>query len=178
MNQNKILYGVIVVVAMVIAFLFGQGFGGGDTTYVQGISAASTTNSSAKMYTLTVAPSTAAATTSSLLNTDGTDRGIIGAVAFCTSVGTSQTFSTGAGLTSWTLQAATGTTPGLGLQGNTNYAVNFTLGTTTSNSFTGTTTQTFYSYVQGIWPTGTYLHWLFNATNTAACTVGVSTISL
>lgn len=148
------------------------------STNVQGVSSPGATNSSAKEYTVTMAPATLSATSTSLLNTDGTDREIISSVTACTSVGNSFTSVTGAGLANWIVQMSTSTSNGGGLQGNNNFASNITISTSSPWVFVASSTETFPTYVARVWPTNTYLNILFNATNTAACTVGVRTLSL
>lgn len=136
-----------------------------------------TTNTTAKFYSIEMAPSTSAASSSSILNTDGTDRVIESTVADCNTVGTSQTYLTGAGLTStgWNLKAATTSTAAQ--TGSTNYASNITIATTTPDVFSATSTEGVITGTARIWPTGSYLTFTFNATNTAACVVGAHTIS-
>lgn len=143
-----------------------------------GVSTGTTTNTSAKRYTVTIAP--LSATTTSLYNSDGTDRGIIDVVALCTGVGTSQNFTDGAGLLSnaWNVKAATTSTANNGLQGNTSNIFKINLATTTPTQYGATSTTPFPTDVTRIWPAGTYLTFWFSATNTAACTVGADAMSL
>lgn len=137
-------------------------------------SPAGTTFTTAKVGQIDISPSTAAATTTSVLNNDASDRYVTNVFAACGSVGTSRTFLTGAGLAAWALQAATTSISGQGLQGNTNYIVNGNLSTSTADLFTmGTSTGLSSSYLTR-WAAGSYMTFLFNATNTAACTVGVN----
>lgn len=133
-------------------------------------SSAGATFASAKVAQVTMIPATLAATTTSLLNTDAADRWVESSFASCANVGTSKTTRTGLGLAAWRLQAATTTVATLGLQGSTKYASNLLLATSTAFIKIASTTSGFYA---GNWPTGTYMTFLFNATNTAACTVGV-----
>lgn len=146
---------------------------------VQGISSPGATNSSAKEYTVTMAPLLAAGTTTSLLNTDGTDRFIKDSFAACTGVGTSNAYLTGTGgIAALLVQMSTSTVGSTGLQGNTNYASSITISTTTPWAYTSTSTLAATGVAGLIWPSGTYLNITFNATNTAACTVGARTVNL
>ncbi len=125
------------------------------------------TFNTAKVGQVNISP-TIGATTTGVLNTDATDRFIESTYYACSGVGTSQTAFTGAGLAALTLKIATGTTqaPAAITNGNT---IQQTVSTSTPDSYTASTT---IASMIRIWPTGTYLNFEFNATNTAACTVG------
>ncbi len=179
MNKKNTLVGAIVVLLVGIgAFLFGSNQDNGVVGQIY--SPVGTTNSTAKFYSIDAAPATAAATSTSLFNTDSTDRGIQDLTVMCTSVGTSQTFLTGAGLLSngFNVKAATTSVTSTGLQGNTANIFLATIATTTPYQYVASSTTPFPTDVTRIWPTGTYLTFAFSATNTAACTVGVHAISL
>lgn len=143
---------------------------------VTGISSPGVNNSSAKLYTSTVAPATNSGTTTSIYNSDGTDRGIIYGVTYCTGVGTSQTYLTGTGLAAFSLVMSTSTSA-VDAKTNANSAFALTIATSSpwEEQFTSSLAN---GAVSGVWPSGTYLNITFNATNTAACTVGVGTVSL
>ncbi len=169
------------IILVVIGAVIGYGLPhSSQQVIVQGVSSAGVTTVTAKYYSVTMAPATAAATSTSLLNTDGTDRMIQDLTTGCTSVGTSLTFLTGAGLLSngFNVKAATTTTSANGLQGNTSNIFSNIISTSTPSQFVSSSTVPFPTDVTRIWPTGTYLTFLFSATNTAACTVGVHTITL
>lgn len=177
-NMNttyKVLSVVLVVAIATIAvlglYLPNSGFTVGGVTVAT--SSDQTTNSTAKTATVTISPATASATsTVSLLNTDSVDRVIIGTEVFCSNVGSSKTYLTGTGLASFLLRAATTSSSSVGLQGNTNYAAQITVSTSTDLFYIASSTEGVLQYVSRIWPTNTYLTFNFNATNTAACTVG------
>lgn len=148
------------------------------TTTLGGVSSAGATSSTADEYSVIMAPSTDAATTTSILNTDGTDREITSSVVACTSLGNSFTFQTGAPLANFNVRMSTSTVAG-GLQANTtNLASNITIATTSAWFYLASTTEPNPTYVGRVWPSGTYLNILFNATNTATCTVGVRALGL
>ncbi len=170
-NLTNILLSVLIVLCVGLYFKSPSSYS------VQGISSSGVTNTTAKLYTITVAPSTDSATTSSLFNNDGTDRMVIQSVAGCTGVGTSQTYLTGTGLASFKFQMSTSSIS-VDAKSNTNYASNIVVATSSAWAETASTTLGAIGAVSLVWPTQTYLNITSNATNTAACTVGVSTISL
>jgi len=140
-------------------------------------SAIATTFGTAKVAQVNINPATGSATSSSILNTDATDRYITSSYVACNTVGTSLTAYTGAGLTSagWLWRMATTATAITGAltDSNTNYAANASLATSTVVDFVSTTTEGVIQGTSRVWPTGTYLTIQPNATNTAICTVGV-----
>lgn len=173
-TNQKIASGVFGVVALFVAIFIGRYFGPvyTNTTQVNAVtSPVGTTFNSAKVAQINITPSTASATSTGVLNTDSYDRYIEAMYGACSGVGTSLTAYTGAGLASLglTVTAATGTTAAPNTITNTNSFV-MTVATTTVDSFASTTSATNLSRV---WATGSYLNFAFNATNTAACTVGV-----
>ncbi len=175
MNKTTITTAVVGLIVGVIL-----GYGAFHKTYVQvnvpvggSSSAAGTSNLGSREAAVVMLPLTASATTTSILNTDGSDRAITSSSAFCTGLGTSNAF-TGGALASLLVQMSTSTVGFAGLQSNANYAGNLTIATTTSTYYTGaSTTETFPQYFGRIWPSNTYLNITFNATNTGTCTVGV-----
>lgn len=125
----------------------------------------------AKIASVNMTPATSGATSTSILNTDGSARWVANyGMTACTGAGSSFTFLTGAGIANLLLQAATTSVPNQGLQGNTNYALNLQVATTTAFSNSASSTS---PVLGGYWPANTYLTFTFNATNTAACTVEI-----
>lgn len=143
---------------------------------VAGASPAGTTFNSAKIAAVSMVPLSAGATSTSILNNDANIRWMAGfGMAACTGVGTSNTFpSTGTGLAAWSVQAATTSVPNNGLQGNTNYAMNLTIPTSTPVENISTSTP---SAQWGLWAPGTYMTFTTNATNTAACVFEMDYVS-
>lgn len=142
------------------------------STNVQSVtSPVGTTFTTAKVAQINITPSTPAGTSTGMLNTDSSDRYISSMYGACSGVGTSFTAYTGAGLTSlgFTVTGATSTTQAPNTISNTNTFV-MKVATTTPDSYASTTSSTDLSRV---WASGTYYNFAFNATNTAACTVGV-----
>lgn len=121
---------------------------------------------------------TAGATTTSILNTDLTDRMITTVRAICGSVGTSRTAYTGTGLASWQLSIATTTTSNPTSLGSVNLVSGaaITVATATPDVVISSSTPSISTnfFFGDRWAAGTPLTFSFNATNTAACTVGVS----
>ncbi len=169
-TSTKIVGGIVLALVVIGAYIFPRS---SVTTVVQGNSSVGASNSDAKIATITMAPLTAAATTTSILNTFGTDLVIESSMAYCTGVGTSKTFLTGAPLASLQLQMATTSVGFLGLQGNTNFAANLLIATSSVTAYTASSTEGTTIYGR-LWPANTYLSITFNATNTAACTTGVN----
>jgi hypothetical protein len=132
------------------------------------------TFSTAKIAAVDITPSTVAATSSSLLNTDTSDRYIKSIEIGCEGVGA----TLGITLAQWKLEASTSTVPGVSYNANSNLAENVNLSTTSPLYYTASSTVSSGTGTGGaglfIWPAGTYLNVGFNATNTAACVVSTS----
>lgn len=176
-NLTNILLVVLIVLSVGLYFHSPKS----TAQFTAGVtSSAGVTNSTAKLFSVTMSPSVASATTTSLLNSDSTDRMITGNILGCTGVGNSQAYLTGAGLLTggWALQFSTSTVGSTGLQGNLNYAGNISIATSSAWLQQASSTLGVLGAVGLVWPASTYLNFTFNATNTAACTIGVSAISL
>lgn len=182
-SKTKLVIGLVyfvIAVAIFGAYYFPQV----KSQMVGAVSSAGTTNSSRSIASIAVTPLLGSATTTYLLNNGASDRAITSNDVMCTGVGTSNTFLTGTGLANWILQGATttaaGQAAGTGLGGNTNYAINDTLSTTSAsaNYFAASSTEGVLQYTSRIWPVNTYLALNFNATNTAACTIVTNYIAL
>jgi len=167
MNKTKAsIIGVIVLIVGAIV-----GFLSNTEAPITG-SAVGTTFNSAKVAQINFSPATGSATTTSILNTDDSNRWVKRSFAFCTGVGTSYTAYTGAGLAALTFKVATTSTAAPALVTNTNYASDMTIAT--SSTFSAVSSSTINaSAVANVWASGSYLTFIANATNTAACTVGV-----
>lgn len=114
-------------------------------------------------------------TSSSILNTDANDRYVHDFKVGCEGVGTSKTAYTGTGLAN--LQIAIGTTTTAAPATFLSFAAITTganISTSTVNfEVASSTTLVATSSLAAIWPANTYMTFFWNATNTAACTVGV-----
>lgn len=135
-------------------------------------SAVGTTFNTAKVAAINFSPATGTATTTSILNGDASDRIITDSFAECNTLGSSFTAYTGAALANLIFTAATTSTSAPASVTNTQLALNVNISTTTTN-IAYVATSTFTNIQPRIWATGTYLTFVSNATNTAACNVGV-----
>lgn len=173
--SNKTVIGIGAMVCVLLGIVIG--YSTHKSPVLGGaVSSSGTSNVTTSWSSIVFNPLTSSST--SIYNTGASDRAIMGSYVFCTTIGTSYTYATGAGLTSWTLLAATTTTNANGLQGSTNYIVNATVATATPNYYVATTTEGAPLYTGRIWPAGTYLTYNFNATNTASCSLGAEWMPL
>lgn len=168
--KNTIL---IVLVSALVGFGLGS-FLSKDGSVLSSISTSSTTTfNSAKLAEIGFSPATGSATSTSILNTDSTDRIVVDAFAYCDTVGTSRTAYSGGGLAALLFTAATSSTAAPVTNSNANYTMYNIVSTSTANFFVSSTTIGVASYGR-VWAPGTYMSFFSNATNTAACVVGVS----
>lgn len=130
------------------------------------------TFNNAKFAGIVFAPATGSATTTSILNTDGSDRKIEDFTVDCSGVGTSLTAYTGTGLSGLSFTAATTSTASPVTVSNTNSLV-MPVATATVDVFNQTGTATSTPALSRVWASGSYMTFVSNATNTAVCTVGV-----
>lgn len=178
--MTKTLKVLLVVLALVA--VGGYYFPGSQIVHDQSVTYGSTTGTTfntAKVAAVVFTPATGSATSTSILNTDASDRKIQSFFYDCSGVGTSLTAYTGAGLTSGGLifSYATTSTANPNTPQTTN-AINLTVATSTPDSYNiigaATTTPT---ALQRVWATGSYATFSSNATNTASCVVGVNYIA-
>lgn len=146
-----------------------------STTVQQIGSPVNTTFNTAKVAAVNITPSSNTATSTSILNSDTSDRIITDAFVTCSNVG--NVFAqTAAGLASagWNWQAATtaAATPAT-LGANANLAMNVIVATTSAaDAYTASTTYT--QVFNRRWGTGTYMTFWENATSSSAvCQAGV-----
>lgn len=170
-----------------------------QTTQTASSPAGSTFNN-AKIAAINLSP-TNNATTTSIYNSDTSNRYVLSNFANCSGATTTYTAVTGAGLPSygWKIQAATTSTSAPVVVSNTNFVMNDVIATGTvasgvasdfggialvASSSIATTTiagiglsgylnNAAAAAFQFVWPAGTYLTFISNATSTASCTVGV-----
>ena len=172
--KNKIIIGVV---ALLVGIFVGYEVFHASSYSVGAVSPAGTTNSNFKIASINITPSTASATSTSILNTDSFDRGLSGVDVMCTSLGTSNAFLTGntagATIAGFVMQIGTTSVANQGLQGNASIYASTTIATSTplGTTFVATSTEGVVTGQSRIWPSGTYLTIQFNATNTGACTV-------
>lgn len=125
-----------------------------------------TTFSNAKIAAINMSLSSTSGTSTSVYNSDASDRFVESSFSYCTGVSATASGSTVLGFT-----AATTSTNAPATSANTNYVMNVTVGTTTAVRTNATST--FPSPTFQLWPAGSYITFFATATNTAACTVGV-----
>ncbi len=175
MTNKLVLAGVGAAILLGIAGLFlphSQIVNRTEQIIAAGSPAGSVFNS-AKVAAINMAPSTGSATSSSIFNGDSSDRIVTDGFAACSGIGTSQTAYTGAGLANLVLKAATTSASGAANVGN-NGPLTVIIATSTASDF-NVASSTYVSTAGFIqrWAAGSYMTFSFNATNTAACTVGV-----
>lgn len=180
MKKSTII--ILGLICILVGGFIGYGLHGSKVTLTAGnvTSPAGSTFGTAKFYGVAVnlANPGANGTSTTLVNTDATDRFITSTKVGCEGIGTSLTAYAGAGLSSLQLSIGT-TTSASPITFNTFAAValNLNLATTTTNLlFSSTTIATATSSNAAVWHSGENLTFYFNATNTAACTVGVDVL--
>lgn len=182
---------IVLLVAVVLIAVGGVAFvtQNEDAQDGSGSSTAGATFNSAKVAAVAVAPATpgTGATSTSVYNSDASDRYITGLRVGCSSIGTSLTAYTGAGLANLTLTIATSSTNAPATNSNTAhifptlniatttgfFTVSSTTGAYATTSLSGAIGYTGSTSFRNLWTAGSYVSFFFNATNTAACTVGV-----
>ena len=167
--MNKYLIGLLIVVLAGITYL--------GVSYPKanlGASPAGSTFGDAKqaMIAINLAAPGANATSSSVYNGDANDRYVTSLDYGCEGVGTSKTAYTGAGLAALTMTVGTTTTPAPAVIPSALVLASATTIATSSATLV-VASSTSGGAASALWPTGTYMTFWFNATNTAVCTVGV-----
>lgn len=136
-------------------------------------SSAGASFTSAKVAQININPQSITSTSTSLLNTDASDRYVTDGFVSCKGL-TNMFAADAAGVATFNWTAATSSTasPVPSIASNAFASMQVTLGTSTSFNQTATST---YTVPWGrIWTAGTYMVFQTNATSsTAACTVGV-----
>lgn len=162
-NTLKVIGAIVVVLAIIGAYSYPKAIIAPSSN----VGAVGTTFNTAKVAQINMSPSAAGATSTSILNTDDNNRYVRGAYVYCT--GASQ--SSDRTIASLLVQAATSSTAAPALNSNTNLAANLTVSTT--SPFVAVSSTTISNGVASVWASGSYMSFFWNATNTAACTVGI-----
>lgn len=175
---TKIITGLVVIGAILgtIAFV---GFSPFQKTVIEQFgSTAGTTGNTGKRATIVWAPQSSTATTTSILNTDASDRVIISMDMTCAGIGASGTALTSAGLV---VTAATSSTANPGAITNTNLILltTNTFATSTAELFQATSSPGLTGVAANVfvrrWASGSYLTFSLNGTQpNATCTIGAS----
>ena len=190
-TKSLLAFAVIASAFGAIAFFGGSPFGAQPVPQQQqqtntlGATTQGSTFSNAKQGSVVVSLANpgANATSSSVLNPSTSDWYITAVKAACEGVGSSNTAYSGAGLAALTLKIATTSTAAPAANGNTNLVgtaaltiatttAQFVISSSTAGIGLGNTTS-----ISNIWAAGSYETFTFNATNTAACTVGLDYFS-
>jgi hypothetical protein len=168
------------IIALVIAVVAAGGVYGGYKFLLTppiGGSATGSTFNSAKVAETIMAPVSNSATTSSILNSDTSDRVITDYFVACATSTGAVFAQTAAGVNTFQWTAATTTTSApSNLDGNSNTIFTINLGTsTTDNSYAASTTNS-AKVSNRTWLAGSYITFAANATSsnkTLSCEVGV-----
>lgn len=172
MNKQNIIW-TVVIAALVSAFVVVM-LPHSSPSSLGGAAPTGATFDNGSFAGIVMAPLTGTATTSSILNNSGSDRYVYDSRLACNGLGTSQTAYTGAGLASLTLLIGTSSTASPAALTPFARVASLTVATGTSMTvMASSTTATATSTLPAIWTAGSYMSFSFNATNTAACTVGV-----
>lgn len=170
---GKIVIGILALAAIYGAYQYPQ-----VTQSVQTFGAVGATFNTAKIAAINWTLSDSA-TSTSILNGDANDRIVEGAQYWCSGVGTSKTAFTGAGLDALSFSAATTSASAPAIITNTNFVLNTTVATSTATLFVASTSPGLTATAaQRIWASGSYLTFWSNATNTAACNIGVQYLAI
>lgn len=155
---------ISIVALLVAAAIVGAYFYPGSTVVQLAGSPAGTTFNTAKVAAINYSPATAAASSTSILNTDTSTRILTDEFVSCT----------GANGQGATFTMATTTLANLGSQGNNNSAATViaTTTTTSQNMYSASSTEGAITYVSRLWPSGTYLTITASAVNSGSCNVG------
>lgn len=165
-NYFKALVAVLILVAIYGAYEYPKAI----QTVVVGSATGSTFNN-AKLAAINMTPSSASATSSSILNTDSSDRIVTDSFVTCNNANTSNSGPAG-GVVAWNWLAATTSTSGpASLGANTNYTLQATVATSSVDAYIATSTMGAW---MRRWASGTYMTFIPNATSSSAtCNVGV-----
>jgi hypothetical protein len=171
--MNNTLKGILVVVVLGAITYLGMTYP--KFTLPVGSAAGSTFNT-AKFagVAMNLATAGANATSSSVYNSDGSSRFVTGLDYGCTGVGSSKTAYTGAGLAALLLTVGTTTTSAPAtIPTDVVLANAITVATSSATMVFASSTTAIGTEASMLWPSGTYMTFWFNATNTAVCTIGV-----
>lgn len=179
--KNTIILTVIgVLVVLGCGVLLGHALAPSTSTIVGAAvqNSAGTTFNTAKVAEITMNPSStsagATATTSSILNTDATDRVITDSFVSCNGTGVSSTGQPTVNTWVWNMATTSASAPANAATLNTNLAGSLVVSTSSADIYAASSTSFSVGgdYIRR-WAAGSYLTIFTNATNTATCQVGV-----
>lgn len=168
--NNSIVYSVSVIVAIALGLTLGYTLFHTEEMSV-GTSSTGTTFSTAKIAEVVMAPQSVTATSSSILNTDSSDRYVTDAGVYCTGLTTMFGMNGAGGLVTFDYYAGTTSSaaPTAAVTSNPLLAMRVSVATATPNGFTATST--FTNPYARVWNSGSYLTFQTNGTSSAAiCT--------
>lgn len=174
--MNKITYVILGVLILGLGIIAGHSIWPQQTLAPVQTNAVGTTGNTAKRFSVIFSLTSQSSTSTSILNTDGTDRIILSTFHTCNTLGSSFTPVTGSGLANLIIQAATTSTAAPTLLGNSNLVMNSIVATTTPGFELVSTSSTASSEISRVWASGSYLTFNTNATNTATCEVGADAL--
>ncbi len=167
-----------IIIAVVFA-LVGLGIGYFAFSSENVLTTVSTANDAtfktARIAEVGLSPASDTSTSTSILNTDSTDRVVTNAWYYCNVLGTSKTYLTGTGLANLIFRISTSSnSTGYGVT-NANYLLDSNVATTSAGTsvYTSSSTTPFPDNTSRLWASGSYIRFYSNATNTAQCVIGV-----
>lgn len=175
--MNKKIVSTILAIVITVAIVGAYHYPKSEESVSLAGSTAGSVFNSAKFAGVVVDLSTPGAngTSTSILNSDASDRFISGFRVGCNGVATSRTAYTGVILDALKLTIGTSTDSAPAtFTGFANVTTGYTLGTSSPVLIVASTTpQTATSSLAARWPSNSYVTFTVNATNTAVCTFGV-----
>ena len=174
MTIKNLLIGLAVVVAgglIVGAYYFPK------TQFLAG-SPAGTTFGTAKVAAVNISPQSRTSTSTSMLNSDASDRIVLDAYVTCSGL-TNMFGADGAGVATfnWTAATSSVAAPTASIAANALAAMQITVATSSTEGYTATTTYT--NVFARRWNSGSYMIFQTNATSSAAtCQAGVHYVAL
>ncbi len=178
---NKILIGGLAIGAILgtLAFFGLTPYGKTVVKEVFGAPTGTTWSANSPDNGIIMAPATGSATTSSIVNNSGSDLLVTQVNVGCEGLGTSLTAYSGAALAALKLTIATSSAAAIPTTVSTGGVAILTIATSSADFVLATSSpSTATSSANLVWNAGSAMVFGFNATNTASCHVGVSTISL
>ena len=173
-TKSFLAFAVVGAVAGLVAFFGLSPFGKEVVQQIAGSSTGTTFNT-AKVAAVVMSPTTSSATSTSILNTDASDRIILDNFVSCAGATTTAFGADSLGLATWKWGAATtsGAAPQPSILNSVNAAMNINVATGTYDAYTASSTYT--AVYTRRWAAGSYLTFQTNGTTTPSlsCVAGV-----
>lgn len=178
MNDSLRLLALVIIGGLIAGSIVAKFSSNTVVNTALGNSSAGTTFNTQKIANIVWALSSSA-TTTSIVNSDASDRVIEQVQYYCSGIGTSKTAFTGTGLAALIFTAATTSASAPASISTTNAFLNTTIATSSTELFVASTTPGLTSTaINRVWASGSYITFSTNATNTASCTIGVTYMGL